>query len=67
MRDSAPDGGPPIRERATELDREIVTSDGNREKEILGTEVSLADSWRFKGALPEDTLRAACSVLLGPL
>lgn len=53
VRDSAPDGGPPIRERETELDREIVASDGNREKEILGSEVSIADAFRFKGALPE--------------
>jgi len=53
VRDSAPDGGPPIRERATEFDREIVTSAGNREKEILGSEVSIADAFRFKGALPE--------------
>lgn len=53
MRDSAPDGGPPMRERETEFDREIVTSAGNREKEILGSEVSIADAFRFKGALPE--------------
>jgi hypothetical protein len=53
VRDSIPDGGPPIRERENELDREIVASDGNREKEILGTEVSIADAFRFKGALPE--------------
>lgn len=30
MRGDAPDGGPPIRERQNELDREIVASDGNR-------------------------------------
>jgi hypothetical protein len=30
VRDSIPDGGPPIRERENELDREIVASDGNR-------------------------------------
>jgi hypothetical protein len=48
-----PDFGPPISERQNELDREIVSSDGNREREILGSEVSIADSFRFKGALPE--------------
>ena len=32
-----PDGGPPIRERESELDREIVASAGNRERDILGT------------------------------
>jgi len=53
VRGDAPDGGPPIRERENELDREIMASDGNREKEILGTEVSIADAFRFKGALPE--------------
>jgi hypothetical protein len=53
VRGDAPDGGPPIRERETELDREIVASDGNKEKELLGTEVSIADAFRFKGALPE--------------
>ncbi len=100
---SIPDGGPPIRERESELDREIVASAGNREREILGSgkygqvisrpygavlcevaasacgacigymspscplllqfstcpveslhaEVSIADSFRFKGAAPE--------------
>ena len=34
---SIPDGGPPIRERESELDREIVASAGNREREILGS------------------------------
>jgi hypothetical protein len=53
VRDSAPDGGPPVRERETEFDREIMQSAGNKEKEILGTEVSIADAFRFKGALPE--------------
>jgi len=48
-----PDGGPPIRERENELDREIVASQGNKERDILGTEVSIADSFRFKGAAPE--------------
>ena len=32
-----PDGGPPIRERESELDREIVASAGNRERDILGS------------------------------
>jgi len=53
VRDSAPDQGPPMRERQTELDRAIVTSAGNKEKEILGSDVSIADAFRFKGALPE--------------
>ncbi len=30
VRGDAPDGGPPIRERENELDREIMASDGNR-------------------------------------
>ena len=34
VRDSAPDQGPPMRERQTELDRAIVTSAGNKEKEV---------------------------------
>jgi len=53
VRDTAPDQGPPLRERQSELDRAIVSSAGNKEKEILGTDVSIADSFRFKGALPE--------------
>ena len=35
-----PDGGPPIRERESELDREIVASAGNRERDILGSGAS---------------------------
>jgi hypothetical protein len=53
VRDGPTDAGPSIRDRENELDREIVTSQGNKEKDILGTEVSIADAWRFKGALPE--------------
>jgi hypothetical protein len=53
VRSAPSDGGPSIRDRETEFDREIVTSQGNKEKEILGTEVSIADAFRFKGALPE--------------
>jgi hypothetical protein len=34
---SIPDGGPPIRERESELDREIVASAGNRERDILNS------------------------------
>lgn len=52
VRDSAPDQGPPMRERQTELDRQIVDV-GQREKTITGSDNSIADSFRFKGALPE--------------
>lgn len=54
VRDGPNDGQGSIRDRQNELDREIVTSAGNREKDVLGgAEVSIADSFRFKGALPE--------------
>eukprot|EP00208_Stichococcus_sp_RCC1054_P001695 CAMPEP_0206148780 /NCGR_PEP_ID=MMETSP1473-20131121/37433_1 /ASSEMBLY_ACC=CAM_ASM_001109 /TAXON_ID=1461547 /ORGANISM="Stichococcus sp, Strain RCC1054" /LENGTH=221 /DNA_ID=CAMNT_0053546203 /DNA_START=101 /DNA_END=766 /DNA_ORIENTATION=+ len=52
VRGSPPDQGPPIRERQTELDRQIVDV-GQREKTITGSDNSIADSFRFKGALPE--------------
>lgn len=52
-----PDGGPPVGERGSplgrELDREIVASQGNKERDILGSEVSIADAFRFNGAAPE--------------
>jgi len=54
VRDGENDGQGSIRSRQNELDREIVTSAGNNEKDVLGgAQVSIADSMRFKGAAPE--------------
>ena len=56
---SIPDGGPPIRERESELDREIVASAGNRERDILNSGM-FRDSTRFLIVLFEV---GACAVL----
>lgn len=46
------DGGPSMSERLTKEDKQII-ADGADETRLLGTEVSLADAMRFKGAAPE--------------
>jgi len=49
----APDGGPPLSERQTALDKLLVDQDSANEQQFLGTAVAFPDAMRFKGAAPE--------------
>ena len=50
---TAPDGGPPVRERMDDNDRLLVDNDSPAEQGILKTAVAFPDAMRFKGAAPE--------------
>jgi hypothetical protein len=50
---SPSDGGPSMQDRLTAEDKAFINVDGEKEKQLLGTEVALADAMRFKGAAPE--------------
>lgn len=47
------DGGPSMQDRLTAEDKAFINVDGEKEKQLLGTEVALSDAMRFKGAAPE--------------
>jgi len=53
VRDSVPDGGPPVAERREGRDDMFIQTDGAAEKRALGTEVAFPDIMRFNGAGPE--------------
>jgi len=53
VRDTVPDGGPPVAERRQGRDDMFIQEDGAAEKKVLGTEVALPDIMRFNGAGPE--------------
>lgn len=53
VRDSVPDGGPPVAERREGRDDMFIQIDGAAEKKALGTEVAFPDIMRFNGAGPE--------------
>lgn len=52
VRGEATDGGGSMKDRLTKEDKQII-ADGVDETRLLGTEISLADAMRFKGAAPE--------------
>ena len=46
-------GVEPYGERKSQVDDVLTSPEANRDKEILGTEVGVADAMRFQGAAPE--------------
>ncbi|KAK9818461.1 hypothetical protein WJX74_005135 [Apatococcus lobatus] len=53
VRDTIPDGSKPVAERDTESGGLLRSKEFNRDTEVFGTEVGVADAMRFMGAIPE--------------
>ncbi|KAK9867394.1 hypothetical protein WJX84_011296 [Apatococcus fuscideae] len=53
VRDTIPDGARPVSERDTESGQLLRSKEFNRDTEVFGTEIGVADAMRFMGAIPE--------------
>ena len=56
VRNTIPDQGPPVNDRnwgQNALNPQLKSDSANPDKAALGTEVGLADGFRFAGAIPE--------------